>query len=411
MLPQATHEPISFSDALFTALSAITVTGLTVVPTGTAFTFFGQLVIAVLIQIGGLGLMVLAVVILSALGMRIGVVEKSFLTNDLGINSRRGIFRVTWLIFRIVLACEMVGAAFLAIYFIPSYGLTQGLWSSIFHSVSAFNNAGFALFDDSLSHLFNEPLVLLVVIALFTIGGLGFAVLSDLVEFRRWRLFSLHTKIMLVGSFLLVFFSLLIYLGSEWRNPATLGAFPSAWTKLYVAIFEVTTPRTAGFHVVDTSQTNDSTTLLTILLMIVGGGSTSTAGGIKVTTAFVLVLATIAFLRRSNSIRAFGYQIGMLQGLKVMALLTISIFLILGSLFALLLTQPLPFLDLLFEASSAFGTVGLSRGVTGDLDDTGRAIICCLMLAGRLGPLFIGYSMAREAQPLVRYPEGKIYLG
>ena len=411
MLPMATRQAITTSDALFTALSAITVTGLTVVPTGATFTFFGQAVILALIQIGGLGLMVLAVVILSMLGMRIGVVEKSFLTSDLGISSRNSIFRVTWLIFRVVLVCELAGAALLAIHFVPSYGLVDGLWHSVFHAVSAFNNAGFALFENSLAHLFNDIFALLVIIALLTIGGLGFAVLSDLIELRRWRRFSLHTKIMLVGSLLLVSVSLVLFVMLEWQNPSTLGLFESPLTKLQVALFEVTSPRTAGFNIVETQLLEDSTTLLTVVLMIIGGGSTSTAGGIKVTTFFVLLLATIAFLRRSKSIRAFGYQIGILQGLKVMALLTISVLLMIGALFTLLMTQPLPFLDLLFEVASAFGTVGLSRGATEDLDNIGRAIICGLMVAGRLGPLFLGYSMARQSRPLIRYPEGQIYLG
>ena len=410
MLPGFSTEGITLSEALFTATSAVTVTGLVVVDTGSAFTVWGQAVVALLIQLGGLGLMTFAVLVLSALGQRVGYAQQLILRDDLDRTSVGDLLRLVRVIGLVVLVCEVVGVALLAIVLVPDEGWAAGLWSAVFHSISAFNNAGFALYPDSLSRYAASPLVNLTVPGLFILGGLGYAVISDALSGRGWRSWSLHTKLMLSGTAVLIVVSVLGYAALEWTNPGTLGERPLA-EKLWVSWFQGVTTRTAGFNTDDTGAMTDATALMFMVLMFIGGGSTSTAGGIKVTTALVLVLATVAFFKRRQELVAFGRSIGLDQVLKVMALVTVGILFVVLSTFALLVTQEGEFVVLAFEAVSAFGTVGLSMGATGELDGFGRAVIVTVMFFGRVGPLTLGFFIATRMPPRVRYPERQVYFG
>ncbi len=410
-LPAALQAPITWSDALFMATSAVTVTGLVVIDPGTTLTVFGQGVIAALIQLGGLGLMAFAVIVLRSLGLPIGLPQKLFLQEDLGQTSLSQLLGLVGVIFQVVVAAVLAGTLLLAIVMVPDHGLMEGLWQAFFHAVSAFNNAGFSLFPDSLTRYAGDPLVNIVITALFIVGGLGFAVLSDLFRLREWRRFSLHTKLMLVGTAALIGAGVGGFALLEWNNPGTLGGIEGAGNRFWAAWFQGVTPRTAGFNTVDTSAMRDGTTLLTVVLMGIGGGPTSTAGGIKVTTFIVALLATAAFFRREERLHAFGAGIELDQILKVMALLTISGGVVVLALFVLVITEEGDFLDILFEAASAFGTVGLSQGVTGELSEPGRIVICFLMFLGRVGPLTLGFFLATKMPPRVRYPSSPIYLG
>lgn len=381
------------------------------VDTGAAFTSFGQGIIMLLIQFGGMGLMTFAVLVLSSLGLQIGLTQRQFLREEMGLTSLGGLLDIVWIIFKVVLICELVGAALLATVFVPEFGWKAGLWQSTFHSISAFNNAGFSLFSDSLMGYVDNPIIIFTISIQFIIAGLGFAVLSDLLVFGKWQKFSLHTRLMLTGTVVLIFISVLGYGLLEWNNPLTLAGLEGPKAKFNAIWFEAVTPRTAGFNSLNTSAMKDSTTLMTMVLMVIGGGSTSTAGGIKVTTAVVLMLATVAFFRNSGKMRAFGYSVGLQQGLKVMALLTISLFVILAGLFLIVATHNIDFLTAAFEVTSAFGTVGLSQGATGELNDFGRLIICLIMFLGRLGPLTLGFFLASKSPPRIKYPEGAVYLG
>lgn len=411
LLPFASTQGITWSDAFFTATSAVTVTGLVVVDTGSDFTIFGQAVVMLLIQLGGMGLMTFAVMVLSSLGLQIGLSQRQFLREEMGLKSIGGLLDLVWIIFKVVLVCELLGMAIMAIVFVPELGWSEGLWQAAFHSVSAFNNAGFSLFSDSLMGYVDEPLIMFTISVQFIVGGLGFAVLSDILVLKKWQTFSLHTRLMLVGTFSLIVISCIGYGVLEWNNPSTLGGLGGIGEKFQAIWFEGVTPRTAGFNSMNTGAMTDGTTLMMMVLMIIGGGSTSTAGGIKVTTAVVLILATIAFFKNSGRMRAFGYSVGLEQGLKVMALLTISLFVILAGLFLIIVTHDIPFLVAAFEVTSAFGTVGLSQGATGELNDFGRLVICCIMFLGRLGPLTLGFFLATKSPPRVKYPEGQIFLG
>ncbi|WP_417476080.1 TrkH family potassium uptake protein [Leisingera sp.] len=408
-LPISHHGDIGLGEALFTSTSAVTVTGLVLADTGAAFTGFGQGVIAALIQLGGLGLMTFTVLLLGALGIPVGMPQRLILREDLNQTSLSNLTYLARIIFLIALVCEAIGAALLSLVFVPEFGW-HGVWQAIFHSISAFNNAGFALHPDSLSQWIGNPIVNIVIPAIFILGGLGFIVVGDIYQKRQWRKLTLHSKLMLLGTGILIAWGSVMFGLLEWTNPNTLGPL-STGDKLWASWFQGVTPRTAGFNTIDTGGMHDSTTMLTMTLMLVGGGSTSTAGGIKVTTLCVLLLATVAFFRRQTTLHAFGRSLGVDEVMKVLALTTISMLLVLTGIFVTSINHDGEFIDLAFEVTSAFGTVGLSRGTTGELDGIGRIIIMAMMFIGRVGPLAIGFFLATRSAPRVKYPAGQIYLG
>jgi trk system potassium uptake protein TrkH len=410
-LPISNTTGISLSDAFFTSTSAVTVTGLAVVDTGSSFTFFGQAVLAILIQMGGLGLMTFAVLVLSALGIPVGMPQRIILREDLNQSTLHNLTTFVRVILKIAILIELIGATLLCIVFVPEFGWGHGIWQAVFHSVSAFNNAGFGLFPDSLTRWVADPIVNTVIPTLFILGGIGFIVLADIWDKRNWRLLNLHSKLMLVGSVILIFWAWLIFAALEWNNPGTLGQLGTTGSRIWASWFQAVSPRTAGFNTIDYANIHESTALMTMTLMLVGGGSTSTAGGIKVTTLIVLILATIAFFRRSKNLHAFGRSMGAEEVFKVMALTTMSILLVMFGIFIMSISHDGEFIALAFEVTSAFGTVGLSLGATGELDGVGRAMIILMMFLGRVGPLTLGFFLATRSVPRVRYPEGKVYLG
>lgn len=410
-LPFAQTTAFGWSDALFTSVSAVTVTGLSVIDTSSALTGFGQAVLLVLIQLGGLGLMAFAVGLLQFLGLNVGIPQRMLLREEMNQSTYQDLRRILGYVFGIALMSQILGALILMTVFMPEYSLPQAAWYSIFHAVSAFNNAGFALFPDSLTRYASDPVINTVIPVLFITGGLGFIVLADLEDARSWRKLSLHSKIMLTGTAVLVFGGWAGVAVLEWQNPATLGGMEGVGSKLQAAWFQAVTPRTAGFNSVDMADLHDSTTLLTMAFMVIGGGPTSTAGGLKVTTIFVWLIATIAFFRRSTRMHTFGRSIKHEDVFKVMALGTLTMLLLMTGTFIILITHDGEFLDLAFEVVSAFGTVGLSRGITGDLDGLGRAVIMVMMFLGRVGPLTLGYVLATRGAPRIRYPEERLYLG
>ncbi len=410
-LPLSQTGEVSFGDALFTATSAVTVTGLVVVQAGTDFTVLGQGIIAALIQFGGLGLMVFAVLILSAFDIPLGMPHKVMLREDLNQATVSNLGPLVRVIALVAVACEAVGAVILCFVFVPEFGWQHGIWSAVFHSISAFNNAGFSLYSDSMTRWVGNPAINLVISVMFILGGLGFIVVGDLYQKRRWKTLTLHSKLMIVGTGVLIVLGAVVFGALEWRNPATLGGLNSTAERLWAAWFQGVTPRSAGFSTTDTGGMGDAATLWTMALMVVGGGSTSTAGGIKVTSLIVMILATAAFFRRQSSLTVFGRSLGLEEVLKVMALGTISVAVMFTAVFIMSLTQEGPFLETSFEVVSAFGTVGLSMGQTSELDSLGRAVIMSLMFLGRVGPLSLGFFLAARSTARIRYPESKVFLG
>ncbi|TRW97901.1 Ktr system potassium transporter B [Paracoccus sp. M683] len=411
MLPFATTRPISLTDALFTSTSAVTVTGLAVIDTQFALTFWGQLIVMILIQLGGLGLMTFAVLVFAALGMSMGVAQSTYLREDLKQTSYESLSRLTATILRIVLLAEVAGAMLLCLTFVPKFGFTLGVWHAIFHSVSAFNNAGFSTFSPGLVDFATDPIINVVLPALWITGGIGYLVTSEIARRKFWTAYSLHTRLMLVGTAVLIVLGVGLTAVLEWNNPKTLGQFDSALARMTVAWFQGTVPRTAGFNTVAIGDLNDSTSLLYMALMIIGAGPTSTAGGLKVTTIMVLFLATMAFFRRRTHVWAFGRSVGLEEVLKVMAVISLSAVLMFTAIFVLTMTHNGHFLDISFEVASAFGTTGLSRGYTGELSDFGRIVIMIVMFLGRVGPLTLGVFLATSIPSRVRYPQGQLHLG
>lgn len=411
MLPASQLAPFSWWDALFTSLSAVTVTGLGVMSLTEHLSTFGHVVILVLIQLGGLGLMTFAVLVLSMLGLPIGLTHSTYLKEDMNQTSVRRVVALLAVILRVVIGFELVGTLVLAFVFVPEFGLGAGLWHAGFHSISAFMNAGYTTLPNGLAPYAANPVINLMVPVFVIIGGIGFGVLTEMVTLRNWQRVSLHSKLMVVGSAALVVLSVSLFAALEWSNPATLGQFDGVADKLAVSWFQGVNPRTSGFAVLDPAGLEDSTTSLFMALMIIGAGPTSTGGGIKVTTVMVMLLATVAFFRRQTELHAFGRSIGLEEVLKVMALTAISLAIIFVAIFLLTLTHQGPFLDIAFEVTSAFGTTGLSRGLTPDLDWFGRTVIMLVMFLGRVGPLTLGFFLATQAQPRVRYPSAQVFLG
>ena len=411
MLPVSTTAPIRFVDAMFTATSAVTVTGLAVIDTALGLTFFGQVVVATLIQLGGLGLMTFAVLIMAVLGLPVGLGQEVYLREDLKQTSMHQLTRMSSNIFRIVLVAEVAGALLLCLSFVPTTGLWPGIWHAVFHSISAFNNAGFSTFSSGLVPYATDPIINLVIPVMFITGGIGYGVTVEIMNGRGWHHYSLHVKMMLIGTAVLIVLGVGLFALLEWNNPATLGQYQYVSERLMVSWFQGVTPRTAGFNTTDIGATHDATALMMIALMVIGGGSASTAGGLKVTTMVVLVLATIAFFRRQTQPSAFGRSIGQDQIMKVMALVAIASVLIFLGIFVVTATHDGHFLDIVFEVASAFGTTGLSRGYTPQLNDIGRWVIMFIMFLGRVGPLTLGFFLATRTTPRVRYPQGTVFLG
>ncbi len=410
-MPFSHNGSITFSDAVFTAASAVTVTGLIVVDTGSDFTLIGQIIVALLIQIGGLGLMTFAALLLTMLGLTIGMPQRLVLRDELGQTGVSELLVLVRMVVLVAFIAEAIATVVLMIVFVPEFGWAEGVWQAIFHAISAFNNAGFSLFPDSLTGYVADPVVNITITLLFILSGLGFVVLADVNRQRRWSKLTLHSKLMLSGTLVLILFAWGMFALLEWRNPATLGGLDSDGARILASWFQAVTPRTAGFNTLDYAQMKDSTTIMTLALMLVGGGPSSTAGGIKVTTLIVLALATLAFFRRQERLHIFGRSLGLPEIMKVLALTALSIFLVLIGLFLTSITYQGDFLDLLFEVCSAFGTVGLSRGATGELDEFGRAMIILIMFVGRLGPLTLAFFLATKTRPKITFPEGKVFLG
>ena len=409
-LPISTISPISFLDALFTATSATTVTGLAVVSTGNDFTLFGQTVIIVLMQIGGLGLMTFAVLIVMLLGKKIGLKGRILIQQSFNQYSLGGMIRLVRIILVFTIVIEGIAAVFLAVRWVPEYGWGFGLFTSAFHAVSAFNNAGFSLWDDSLSAYAGDPAVNIIITLLFITGGIGFTVLYDMWGAKEFRHLSLHSKIMLTGTLAVNLFAMLFLFVSEYGNMKTLGSMPLG-DKLWASYFQAVTPRTAGFNSIDIGSMETGSIVLISLLMYIGAGSASTGSGIKLTTFLVIILVTASYLNGKKEAVIFNRAIPSHLLERSLAIVFISMTAIFTGILILSYTENAPFEWIVFEAFSAFGTVGLSMGLTGELSNIGKFVIMVLMFIGRVGPVTLAFALARQHREPIRHPKGDIFTG
>ncbi len=412
MIPISTTHGITPVNALFTSTSASCVTGLIVVNTPNAFTFFGQLVILILIQVGGLGIMTLTTFFALISGRKITLRDRIVAASSLNVNRYGGILRLIIAVIRYTFLIETSGAMILFFRFyqyFPNRPL-YALWQSIFHSVSAFCNAGFSLFSNNLENFAGDPLINITIMALIILGGLGFAVISE-IEFNklRWHGMTLNTKIVLSTTALLILsgFSILFIVNySYFRNKMNLGNI--AW----VSIFQAVTPRTAGFDTYPIANLPISAQLIIIFLMFVGGSPGSTAGGIKTTTFATLLLRTVGFFRGKDEVAFLGKKISRVSFRKSVAVLFLSMLVLFVGLFTLGITDPnLPFKSLLFEVFSAFGTVGLDLGITSKLSFGGKMTIILMMYIGRMGVIAVFATFLKKKMALYSYPTEDIVIG
>ncbi|WP_236636199.1 TrkH family potassium uptake protein [Pradoshia eiseniae] len=409
-MPISTKAEITWMEAFFTAASATTVTGLSVIDIGTTLSVFGECVMIVMIQIGGLGLMTFAIFTLILLGKRIGLKERLLMQESFNQTSIGGVIRLVKILFIFTLAVELAGTAILSLKWIPEYGAVRGLFYSLFHSVSAFNNAGFALFSDNLIGFSHDGLINLVISFLIITGGLGFTVFVDLSNKRNFKNLKLHSKIMLIGTLVLNVTAILLLFLLEYSNEATIGSLPLG-EKLWVSYFQGIAPRTAGFNTVDIADMTNGSLLLIMLLMFIGAGSASTGSGIKVTTFVVIVWSVLGYIRGQKNPAMFERNIHQTVVIKSLAVTMIGLFFVFLTAFLLTITEEAPMSVILFESFSAFGTVGLSMGFTPDLSLVGRILIIILMFIGRIGPLTLAFSFARSKESKIRYPEEDIFIG
>lgn len=410
-LPFATRNPITWLEALFTAASAITITGLVVVDIGSVFTPFGQMVIAALVQAGGLGFVTFAVLAAMSMASRLGIGQKALAQEALGQTSLAKVGQVARAVFFYSVFFEVIGWCLLTLVWQGQLGWRDAAYYGLFHSIAAFNNAGFALFPDSMSSFINNPWITLIISGLYITGGIGFVVLMDIRKNQRWYKLQTNTKIVLSATLVINLVAFVLIWLLESSNPATLAPL-SAKEQALAAWFQATVPRSSGFNSISTAEMTDASTVLTLLLMFIGGGSLSTAGGIKLGTFVVLLLATRAFLRRHDDVRVFNRSIGQIQVMKALAVTSVTMMMIfLGIFLITAIERDADFLDVAFEVVSAVCTVGLSRGLTAELSPASQSLLIFMMFAGRLGPLTLAYFIATPHKSRIKYPSTNIQIG
>ena len=419
MLPAASRDGVScgFRPALFTATSATCVTGLVLYDTFTQWSGFGQIVIISLIQIGGLGFMSAATLFVFFLRKRIGLKQRLIMAQALSLNDMDGVVRLQKTVLSGSFAIEAIGALILTLHFWPEYGFSQALKWGVFHSISAFCNAGFDILGcitpgASLLEFHSDPVLLLTLGALVTIGGLGFLVWEEVAEKRSFRKYSVYTRLVLITTGVLLLTGWVLTCVLEWNNPDTLGTM-SLGDKLVNGLFQAVTLRTAGFAAIDQGKLTEAGKAVSIVLMLIGGSSGSTAGGLKTVTFIVLLLFIGARARGRSTVTVFRRTIPQGQVLDAMTIAFIMIGLaVLGGIF-ISATSPIGFADALYESVSALATVGLTAGATGALSIPAQILIIIYMYFGRVGVLTIslGFLMGDRAEDRFRYADTNLLIG
>jgi len=415
MLPIASKgESATFIESLFTTTSATCVTGLVLRDTATAWSGFGQAVILVLIQVGGLGFMTMATLFFKLLRKQMGLREKELIAEGINTSQVGSILNMSAFILKGTLIFEGTGALLLAVRFIPRFGFGKGIWYSVFHSVSAFCNAGFDLFGAefepycSLVPFSADAYVNIIIIALITIGGLGFFVWEDLLAKKfRARKWALHTKLVITTSAILLFGGALIFFFTEDASDM------STKEHILTSLFASATARTAGFNTTDTAAMSEAGVLTSIILMFIGGSSGSIAGGIKTTTAAVLVLFALSQVRRQQTNAVFGREIAPEALKKAVTVFLFNLILALtGSVIICAIQKDMSLSQILFEVFSAVGTVGMTMGITRDLALVSKIVLVFLMYCGRVGSVSFALAMLeKRARPAVSYPREEITIG
>ena len=413
LLPEchAQGQTITFLDALFTSTSAVCVTGLIVVDTATAWSRLGQTVILILLQLGGIGIVSFGALFALLLGQRISFRQRALLKEQYGESSVVNILHIVPVVAGTTLTVEALGAICLYPSFVPKYGSSEGAYHAVFHAVSAFCNAGFSTFSNSLEQYQSNLEVNAVVAGLIVVGGLGFPVITELLEHRgrRCRL-SLHTRVVLWSSGVLILLGALLFFLVENGLDAGFRELP-VHTRVYASFFQSIAARTAGFNTVRTGALAPASLLILMTLMFIGGSPSGTAGGIKTTTFVASLAAVRSVLLGRQDVRLLDRRLERNNVRRALVLVCLAMATLVFAQFLLLLTGGGEFLKLAFETVSAFGTVGLSTGITPELTSGQRIVIILVMLVGRLGPMAFGLALARPRVEMVKYPETDLLTG
>lgn len=413
MLPISNHSGHAphWIVSLFTSVSAACVTGLVVVDVNSTYTVFGETVILVLMQLGGLGFMTLATLFALLMGRRLSLKDRLLLKEAINADSMEGIVRIIRKVLIFSFTIQAIAAIVLALRWMREMPVGQAIYYGIFHSVSLFNNGGFDLFGSSFQQYAGDFVFNTIASVLVISGGLGFLVLSDLFDFRRLRRLTLHSKMVLSVSGALIVLGALVLFIFEFTNVRTLGSLD--WEgKVYASVFQSVSTRSSGTSTVDISGLRQASQFFIMLLMIIGASPGSTGGGIKTTTFLLMIGALLAVIRGQKEIVFFRHRVPRDIMMRSLTIIILALFIFSIVVMLLLMTEDAPFLALAFEAASAIGTVGLSVGVTPGLSDAGKLIICVTMFIGRIGPLTIAYAIRpRSTKTLYRRPEGHIVIG
>ncbi|MGQ0568177.1 MAG: TrkH family potassium uptake protein [Armatimonadota bacterium] len=405
----ASGRPTPFLTALFTATSATCVTGLVVVDTADHYSTFGELVILALIQLGGFGYMTSWAILALLLGWRIGLRERIIVTGAQNLYDTGGVFRFTRRIIRIALGIEAIGALILAIRWAQEMPVGRAIYFGVFHSISAFNNAGFNLMGGfrSLGAYVADPIVSLTIAGLVILGGIGFTVMLDV----RARRLTLHSKTALLATGILIGLGMAFIFLLEFRNPKTLGAL-STPVGLLAAFFQSVTPRTAGFNTIDVGALTEPTLMLIVALMFIGASPGGTGGGIKTTTFITPLAVILCNIRGTGDPTLFRRRIPVFVVYKAVTVALVSVAFVVTMATLLTLVEGVEFLRALFEVVSGFGTVGLTTGLTPGLSALGRIIVMLTIFGGRVGLLTLAFGLTqRHRPPVIRYPEERLYIG
>lgn len=399
-------------NAFFTATSATCVTGLIVVDTGTHYSLFGHIVILILIQIGGLSYMTIFTFLALLLGRKIPLLDRIILKESINFFSIGGIIKLARRILFIVLLFEGIGAVILATIFVKDYGIIRGSFYGLFHSISAFCNAGFDLIGNfkSLTNYKGNILLNITFILLIVTGGIGFGVINELIDFPKSKKLSVHAKLVLTVTIILITIGTILIFILERNNYTTL-KFLSAKEKILVSIFQAVTPRTAGFSTINIRYLNLPTMLLIMLFMFVGASPGGTGGGIKTSTFAIILMNIRNTIKGREGVTIFDRCLESITIKKAYLILTASIFLIFLSTFLLSITEKFGLINIIFEVTSAFGTVGLSTGITPDLSPVGKLIIMFTMFSGRVGILSILTMIIVKKPQRIYLPEDKVMVG
>lgn len=415
-LPIASNDGLSigFINALFTATSATCVTGLVIADTLTQWTLFGQLIILALIQIGGLGIITLATFFSVMLGRKVSMKGKIIAQESISDYSFNEVLILVKNLVCITAVIEFIGAVLLSISFVPRFG-AKGIYMAIFHSISAFCNAGFDLIGGfrSLTQFNGDPIVIYTTALLIMIGGLGFIVWKDLYNYRKERRLYLHTKIVLIMSSALIIFGAIFFFISEYSNPATMGPL-TLFEKINAAVFHSVTCRTAGYNSLPLNEMSEVSKMASILLMYIGAAPGSTGGGIKVTTFAIIVMAIICNIKGDDQTIILRRRISPKIVSKAISIVGLSALIIFIMTIVIIAIEKINFINVLYEVTSAFGTVGLTTGITTTLHDISKALLIFTMFLGRVGPLTFAIAIAMRAKKNIQnavYPEGKIMVG